>query len=248
MYIRLNFIADNIPCIENSEWDIINNKNIEHVRDKIEKILASDEISVKDVEDLWFPMVKAHIFISHSHKDIEIVRDVARYLYSEYGLICFVDEAVWGHVDELLNTLDQKYCFNRKTGNYSYERRNITTAHVHMILQIALTKMINSTECFMVLNTPNSINIDKEVEKGYTYSPWIYSEIFHANVIAQKKPERIGIKEERVCFASNELKMKHEIDLKKFYSITIEDFENAAVDGSEGEDLLDSLYEIIMDN
>ena len=34
MYIRLNFMADNIPCIENSERDIINNKNIEHVRDK----------------------------------------------------------------------------------------------------------------------------------------------------------------------------------------------------------------------
>ena len=65
---------------------------------------------------------------------------------------------------------------------------NYSTSHVHMMLSVALTQMINNTECLFFLNTPNSLTPNTIIEK--TESPWIYSEIVMSRLIRENKPKR----------------------------------------------------------
>lgn len=94
---------------------------------------------------------------------------------------------MWGFSDDLLRKIDDKYCINNNSDSksYSYEKRNYSTSHVHMMLSIAINKMINKTECLFFLNTPGSVSIEDTVQKT-TFSPWIYSELFTSEVIRKK--------------------------------------------------------------
>lgn len=87
----------------------------------------------------WFPQIKADIFISHSHKDEALAIALAGWLKDTFGLTAFIDSCVWGYANELLKQIDAVYCLN---GNhsYSYEKRNYSTSHVHMMLSVALTQ------------------------------------------------------------------------------------------------------------
>lgn len=138
----------------------------------------------------WFPIVKSDVFISHSHKDEELAICLGAWLYQRFGITSFIDSTVWGYSNDLLESLDKKYCYNSQTNSYNYEKRNLTTSHVHMMLSTALNNMINNTECLFFLNTPNSITIGEDLEKKdtTTYSPWIFSELSTAMIVEKKHP------------------------------------------------------------
>lgn len=61
--------------------------------------------------------------------------------------------------------------------------------HVHMILNGALMKMIDNTECLIFLETPNSLKV-KDVSDTTTNSAWIYSELLMSKYLNRKKPIR----------------------------------------------------------
>ena len=245
MVARFNLYVneEQILC-EKSEWDDINENNQCIFKEKLQEIIDREEIDAKAIEDICFPNVNVHIFLSHSHLDVELAKKIARLLYNKYGLICFIDEELWEYADDLLRLIDKKYCYSSDEKTYNYSQRNKTTAHVHAILQMALAKMIDTTECFVILNTPNSITINEMLYKSYTYSPWIYSEILLANIIRTSIPNRQTVHEE-VCFAHTDIKMRYSVNLRGFYALTLEDLEDASSAGEYGEDLLDSLYEIM---
>ncbi|EGO2616311.1 TPA: hypothetical protein ACG8UZ_002949, partial [Enterococcus faecium] len=152
---------------------------------KDSKILDADEI-IKD----WFPTIKADIFISHSHADEKLAIRFASWLFENFGLTAFIDSSVWGYSSDLLKKIDQKYCYKEQTKTYDYDKRNVTTSHVHMMLSTALNNMIDSTECLFFLNTPNSISLSNEItnEQKFTYSPWLYSELTTASIVEKKNP------------------------------------------------------------
>ncbi len=141
----------------------------------------------KMMED-WFPAIEAHVFISHSHNDRDMAITLAGSLKKNFGIISFIDSCIWGFANDLLKIIDQKYCKLQGTNSYSYDLRNFSTSHVHMMLSTALAKMIDKTECLFFLNTPNSI-IASEIEEK-TLSPWIYSEIETSRMIRITLPER----------------------------------------------------------
>ena len=87
------------------------------------------------IRDNWFPTVSADVFISHSHSDENTALALAGFL-NEMGVTPFIDSAAWGYSPELLKIID---AHGSKTGDnsYSYERRNGTTSHVHMMLATA---------------------------------------------------------------------------------------------------------------
>lgn len=135
----------------------------------------------------WFPQIEADVFISHSHKDKRLAIALAGWLKETFGLTAFIDSCVWGYADDLIGLIDKKYCREEKKG-YNYKKRNYSTSHVHMMLSVALTQMINNTECLFFLNTPNSLTPNTIIEK--TESPWIYSEIVMSRLIRENKPKR----------------------------------------------------------
>lgn len=166
----------------------------EEHRQAVKDILGAGVVDGAKVQSEWFPQVKADIFLSHSHRDEHLALCLAGWLKEKYSLNCFVDSAVWGYADKLLWEIDAECCPNGD-GTFNYHQRNGTTGHVHMMLATALGKMIDSTECLMFLNTPNSLKPSLAVlgEEGQprTFSPWIYFEISMLNLIERKKPSRV---------------------------------------------------------
>ena len=92
--------------------------------------------------------------------------------------------------------------------SYSYEKRNYSTSHVHMMLSVALTKMIDNTECLFFLNTPKSITPDTIINQ--TESPWIYSEITTSQLIRKKRLKEyrhVALTESQSTFSEGDKKI-----------------------------------------
>ena len=151
-------------------------------------LLPDNSIDVAYLEKDWFPSVDAHVFISHSHKDIELVEKFEQWLYQRFGIKCFVDSKVWGYANDLLKKFDNEYCVQQDTNYgliYDYEKRNISTSHVHMILATALLKMIDKIDYVFFFDTQNSI-LKNNIQQ-LTSSPWIYYELLLLKYIRQKQ-------------------------------------------------------------
>lgn len=192
------------------------NKNLSKFREMVEGKVLDAEIIQND----WFPEINAHVFISHSHADIELAKRFAGWLYQRFGIVSFIDSCVWGYADDLLEKLDNKYCKNPTRETYNYEQRNLSTAHVHMMLMTALNKMIDKTECVFFINTPNS-NIGNG-GNPITMSPWIYGEIETSRLIKKKYPERDGIEYKKggeILLEGKKIDMIYPLDMGHFYSL-----------------------------
>lgn len=161
------------------------------VSEDIKKYIIDGIADGTQIEKDWFPQMKANIFISHSHADEELAKGLAGWLYSCFGLTCFIDSCVWGYADELLELINDEYSDkkDKPSGGCVYDHKKCNTAskHVNTMLTIALHKMIDKAEITILLNTNSSIKKYKDVYQQSTYSPWIYSEIVCTEIV-RKKP------------------------------------------------------------
>lgn len=143
-------------------------------------------IDGKKLADTWFPIVNKDIFLSYSHDDEDLALILAGMLKDLFGLNVFIDELVWGSADELLKAIDEKYCI-QSNGNYNYNKRNLSTSHVHAMLTTAIARAIDQTETVFFLNTDKSAyKLEGVFSKERTLSPWIYEEIMLANVLRKR--------------------------------------------------------------
>src|SRR5574344_1710135 len=157
-----------------------------NVETQLEKfIIGKDgELDGSAIQNDWFPQIECDIFISHSHKDEKLAIALAGWLNDRFKLRSFIDSCIWEYADDLLKIIDNEYCYQLQNNTYNYKSRNYSTSHVHMMLNMALMKMIDKTECLFFLNTPNSISLSDIGTK--TLSPWIYSEIGISQIIERK--------------------------------------------------------------
>lgn len=190
-------------------------------------LLKDGSLDASAIEEDWFPEISADVFLSHSHVDEKAVINFAGYLYQEFGIMSFIDSTVWGYADNLLKQIDEKYCVKTRDekGNstYSYEKRNRSTTHVHLLLQGALAKMINRCECLIFVNTPKSMKIADVQGETCTASPWIYSEILMASTFPVR-PLKEYRTDELTHFAAE---VTYKIDLTSFMDLAVEDFVKA---------------------
>lgn len=220
-------------------------------------ICENGEIDGTALKEHWFGITQADVFLSHSHKDINKVKAFAGWLYNSFGLKSFIDSCTWGYANDLLRLLDNKYCWNAGSKTYNYDLRNHTTSHVHVMLSTALTEMIDTTECLMFYNTPNSIKISEEIKntkdgrERETDSPWIYHELSIGSMIRTEKPKRHStILEHRADFAQDsqeKLQITYKIERAVNTMITLN--ENGIVAWKDSWDKhehpLDTLYKLI---
>lgn len=203
----------------------------------------------------WFPGIVADIFISHSHRDDEDTIALAGYLYSTFGLTSFVDSCIWGYAYDLLWSIDNRYCKNIGSETFSYESRNNSTAHVHMMLSTALSKMIDKTECLFFFNTPNSISTHDAIGSA-TKSPWIYSEMSISSIIRKKVPDRFDSVKTKAftaggaieMFSKRELEVEHKLSLDHLTPISISQLDSwersNKIFPRRSSNALDGLYDI----
>ncbi len=215
-------------------------------------------IEVKHIEDKWFPNVRCQVFLSHSHKDEDKALALAGFLKDKCNVDVFVDSCLWSFSNDLLKIIDN-HCCRTKSGNYDYNLRNITTTQVHLILNMALAKMIHCTECFMFMKTNNSIYKGKNVSIKQTESAWISDELLIANIISRRSKE-VHRKEFRVghTFSLNESchsfpKFIYDLSFMDLKSLSCNDLLDLATESSaeyygdddisRAERFLDLLYE-----
>lgn len=190
--------------------------NRKHVESKLDGFLLQDgSIDGGDLQENWFPQIHSDVFISHSHKDEKRAISFAGYLDHCFGVKAFVDSCVWGYADKLLREIDDSYC-STGDGYYSYQKRNYSTGHVHMMLATALSMMIDKTECVVFLNTPSSIRSYSVIER--TYSPWIYHELAMTRLIRRRKLEH----HRRDLLKKSEKSMSLDESLKVSYPVALE--------------------------
>lgn len=236
------YLTSSMECYE---------KNKEKIREGLENYLSPDgRMDMKELEEDWFPDVKANIFLSHSHQDEEKAKLLAFFLKEKFGLTTFVDSMVWKNVIDLLKKIDEKYNKIEGSTSYSYKASTWAAANVHLTLMMALVKMIDKCECAIFMSTPNSLEISNSSKEEFTGSPWIYSEIEILNRIQQKKPnreKRIGMEEA----LDESFNPKYNIQLKNFKEINREILEKWLLSSNgknkklNPEVSLDILYEII---
>lgn len=233
------------------EYKNIFSKNKEKIKKGIEEFLLPDKsIDVEKLSNNWFKEVKVDIFISHSHRDEEETVILAGILNKEFGLKCFIDSMVWGNSLELLKEIDDRY--NKlENGNYSYSGSTWAASNVHLILMIALKKMIDNTECVLFFKTPNSIEVRNMNKEENTASPWIFSEIEIINSIRIISPERskIAISESvKTNDDKKKLNFLYKTDLKEYFDINDEIFKEWLNKKNQNSDKnsLDILYEIVI--
>ncbi len=155
------------------------------VQDALKNFISENGvIDGAKLREHWFPQVKTDVFISHAHKDARNAIRLAGWLWETFEVKAFIDSCIWGYADHLLKRIDNEYCLNEGGHTYNYESRNLSTAHVHMMLSTALQMMIDKTECLIFMNTPEAISSSDAI-KAKTTSAWIYAEIVMAQLTRQ---------------------------------------------------------------
>jgi hypothetical protein len=223
------------------------NKTKVHVRKSLHEFVSkSGVIQGTELQNNWFPEIKSHIFLSHSHQDEKSAIIFAGILYELYKIETFIDSIVWGYSSDLLREIDNEYCRNENNLNYSYEKRNYSSSHVNLMLSTALNKMIDNCECIFFMNTPNSLTADPT--KNKTASPWIFSEIATTKIIRKKVPNRItklskAFAEPNLLIEN--LKIEYDLDLSHLTDFDEELFGKwIDLESDSPEQALDNLYSL----
>lgn len=219
-------------------------------------LLTENTLDGSKIINKWFPEFKAHIFLSHSHRDEETAIALAGWLYENFDIITFIDSCIWGYSNELIKMLDNEYSWlDKSNGIYAYEKVMNSTSHVHMMLATALSKMIDKTECLVFYNTPNSVKSYGNADK--TESPWIYSEIMFSQITRITIPERIKklIKETKMFSAlegvdnfEKGLAISYDLDSTHLTELTISKLNDWQKYSKlhKKEKALDKLYKIVL--
>lgn len=198
-----------------------------------------------------------HIFVSHSHADIDLIENFAIVMKRVFDVNCFVDSLVWEGKDEeggILQTLNMSNIIEQNNGvtRYYHEPVIRTADHVHAMLSMALMEMIDQCEMGLFVHSDNSVipEIKTNDFKEVTLSSWIYEEISIMNHIRPNPPQR-GVLEERGYDANGyhqgvrkELKIAHPLDLKNFVELS----QNYMPMDGRGTKWLDNLYSNVLNN
>ena len=215
-------------------------------------------INGTQLQEEWFPVdfpdMKFDVFISHSHADVnKSVLPLASWFYTHLGLRCFIDSLYWQYADDLLRKFDNYYAYKADSKTYDYRIRNYTTSHVHIMLSMALMKMMDKTECILFVDSDNSIKYMKG--ESQTPSPWIYEEISFANSLQVHIPQRYytricpiyesgGRLSERVFSEVSTPNIRYSVDLGKFQELTSTFLKSI---NFKGNDALDIIHKKMLD-
>ena len=241
-------IREFIKRLKEYEYEDMNEENESIVQDTLDDFFLPDSsIDSSKMQENWFPQIKADVFISHSHQDKELALGLVGWLHEEFGLKGFIDSAVWGYSQYLENRLldtCRKYSSLHKD-----ELKNFASAHVHMMLSVALNQMIDNTECLVFINTPNSISLNTPIDET-TPSPCIYSEIAMSRLIGKRALSEHRKHKGGPLFESYsaELPIRYTLPMDHLEKLTLKDLQEWERDcqknSSHSIKALDSLYKL----
>jgi len=138
----------------------------------------------------FFPNVECPVFLSHSGKDLDKVRQFAHWLRKKFEINAFIDSDLWEGIEKLQdamsNDINDKAIppLEKATNESSDTHKYNIKEHTLVMLCHALTRTIDSTECFIFLKSSNSATKDNPPK---IFSPWIFYELATIDTIIPKK-------------------------------------------------------------
>lgn len=178
-------------------------------------VLSDGIIDASKIQNDWFPLLDANVFISHSHADIKEVTLFAGLLEKYFGLKPFIDYYVWGYYQNILKLLlDINPNADWKTISY-------LSSNVHLMLSTALSMMIDKCEVLFFYDTPNSISARDVITK--TNSAWIYHEIGISDIIRKKSPIEHRTKSNNLSMLKEASTFNFNIDLSHLEILDCDD-------------------------
>lgn len=219
MYLGFNLSLNDEKAQYIQEGKKIVSEQLTTIHAKLEQYTSKNGgLNGNRIQQDWFPLILCDVFISHSHADEDKAHGLAGWLSSEFGIKAFVDSTVWGYADTLLKEIDNRYCRTEDKLHYDYNLRNGSTSHVHLMLSMALAKMIERTECLFFLN-PSSITTEESINR--TRSPWIYYEIGISALLRQKEPRLVRNNEiiKAFSYIRENLEIEYELDAQHLREI-----------------------------
>lgn len=173
--------------VDRAELDAYKARNTPKLDDITEYLSGKD--SLLDAEAIaahLFAVEPAHVFLSHTHRDHDAVVALAVTL-EKLGLKVFVDSCVWGDVYALLLKVDQaRAAIEGQADSFYYTRATRNAANMYMILNVALQRMIDQSELLLFLDS-KAVRVQDYVEgEDYIGSPWIFSELMFAQMVARR--------------------------------------------------------------
>ncbi|MBP7496549.1 MAG: hypothetical protein KA792_02660, partial [Bacteroidales bacterium] len=207
------------------------------------------------LQEAWFPQIEADVFISHSNKDEDkaIAIAIAGWLHKKLGLKPFIDSSIWGNSEDLIQEVCDAFSVKNSYSIDNFTCKMITdinkiTKSVNMILSNAINKMIDNTECFLLINTANSINAIDLITR--TDWPWLYNEITMSEIIRKKIPDRIRkrldlIVEQKYLMFLPKIEFTENFEeLIKLNTIDLKNWEEKKQESGDSKNSLDILYEL----
>lgn len=265
MFAKLNISINEVRKFINAfDWSTVRQRDIDSYfdseKDASKKILdvALLKNNIWDgdgVREMNFPrqIGTRHIFISHSHDDIEDVKKLAYVIEQEFEVNCFIDSMVWQNMNDLIRAFDEVYSLSDDNrSRYSYKKRNYSTSHVHTMLATALLEMINDCECFLFIGSKNStlkLNYFKD-HSDATLSPWIYEENTFVKYIKPIIPEWLLPRRRLNMFSGGigrveerRLNIAYKLDMSTFHTISADLLLDLEEEELSENDFLYRLYE-----
>lgn len=195
---QLDFSTFDIPTLQDylADGKTLYNQHKVQVQKSLSYYLDPDgRLDGSKIEEDWFPQKDYHfdLFLSHSHKDEEKMIAFAGFLKKELELNSFIDSQLWGYCGDLQLKVDKKCCkYDEEKKTWDYKDRNVSTSYVNNMLMVALTKMMDSIECFFFAQTAASTLKSQATQ---TLSPWIYSELSISKMLRPlpKREEKVKL-------------------------------------------------------
>ncbi len=176
--------------------------------------------------DKFFPEKNIPIFISHSHADKTVAQKFAIWLKENFDLLSFIDSDLWGNYNVIQSELDDFYAAEMGV-RYDLEKKNICSAHVHMMLTYALTRMIDKADFFIFVKSDHSVTMKDSIEK--TSSSWIFHELETASLISEKRNfVDLQMQSPRPLMEAQDIQIRYPIPLEGFYYLTKANLEQNA--------------------
>lgn len=165
-------------------------ESYEEIRNNISKY-AIDALSLDGtkIQSDWFPNVKRHVFLSHAHTDERNATYLAGWLLHHFGITTFIDSKIWGYVDVLKERIISFYGNKKLPVGFDLEKFAIT--HAHVMLITALNEVIDKSECFIFLNSKNSVNSKSVKDDIQVSSSWIYAELEISRTITKRNIRQV---------------------------------------------------------
>lgn len=150
----------------------------------------------------WFPIVKADVFLSHSHDSKGEVEALASCIESKTGKVVFVDSLYWNSADEMVELFYDFIAERGDEGRFKVDSLLKASEHVHCMLERSILAMMDKCDDFVFLDESSSVS-------NVTLSPWIYSELeFSKHLLGSEGMIKEGVESFSVQVSYNK-SLKH---------------------------------------